>query len=234
VIEFLAQAGDAQKLSTVARELGLPKSSCFTILTTLESAGYVRQEDEGDAWALTLRLYYLGMKTAEAVAAVPLAQPILERLRDTTRLTSHLGLLEGRSVRYAAKIDSSSFVQFDTNPGRPASLHMTAIARAVLANVSAETRDAMLRGYKFEGGTERAFRSRRAFEKELEGVRARGYAVEDQEEVLGVRCVAAPVIDAGDRCIGSVGVLGLVAELDDVEAIGATVAAAAAELSAKL
>lgn len=234
VIEFLAEAHEPQRLSTIARELRLPKSSCFTILSTLEAAGYVRQEEEDDAWALTLRLYYLGMKTSQTADVVSLAQPLVEALGEKTDLTSHLALLDGRSVRYALKVDSSSFVQFDTDPGRRASLHMSAVARVVIAHLPAAARDVMLAGYRFTGGTTNAFRSRREFDKALEQVRAQGYAVEDEEEALGVRCVAAPVIDRGGRCIGAIGVLGLVAEFADLDGVVAQVVDTAEQLSGRL
>lgn len=214
IIELLVDAPEPQKLSTIARQLGAPKSSCFTILSTLEAAGFVRQDEDDDTWALTLRLYYLGLRTAEAVDAVPIAQPLIERLRDQTGLTAHLGLLEAHAVRYALKFDAPNLVRFETVPGTRASLHMTAVARAVLAFLPEEDRDTMLRGHRFEGGTSRAFRSRRSFEKELERVRERGYAVEDQEEATGVRCLAAPVVTRDGRSIGAVGVMGLVSELD--------------------
>jgi DNA-binding IclR family transcriptional regulator len=235
LIEFLADSPEPQKLSTIARELGAPKSSCFTILSTLETAGYVRQDEGDDAWALTLRLYYLGMKTAEAADVVPIAEPLLERLRDKTRMTTHLGLIDdSRTIRYALKVNSQNFVRFDTDPGTRASLHLTAIARAILANLPRDARDNMLRGYRFEGGTERAFRSKREFDAELDLVRERGFALEDQEDFLGVRCIAAPVFASGDRCIGAVGVLGLVAELDDVDGVAKDVVRTAKQLSGKL
>jgi DNA-binding IclR family transcriptional regulator len=234
VIELLVDSPEPQKLSTIARELEMPKSSCFTILSTLEAAGYVRQGEDNDAWALTLRLYYLGMKTAQAADIVPVAQPLLERLRDETGLTSNLALLDARSISYAIKVDAPSFVRFETTPGRRASLHLTAVARAVLAHLPTEVRNGMLRGYRFEGGTSHAFRSRREFDAELERVRKRGFAVEDQEEMLGVRCLAAPLMATDERCIGAVGVVGLAAEVSDPDAIATEVIATARRLSDEL
>jgi DNA-binding IclR family transcriptional regulator len=234
VLELLASRNEPQRLSSMARELGLPKSSCFTILATLEREGVVRKHEEDDAWSVTLWLYYLGLKAAAGTRVVALSQPVLEQLRDTTSLTAHLGLLDGTTVRYAVKVEAHSFVQFDTAPGKTARLHLTALARAVAAHVPPETLQAMLRGYRLTGGTGKAFTSRKAFERELEQVRERGWALEDEEETLGVRCLAAPVTDGGGRCIGAVGVTGLVGQLDDPDRLAPAVVAAARAVSNRL
>jgi DNA-binding IclR family transcriptional regulator len=203
IIEFLADYREPQGVSAIARGLGIPKSSCFTILSTLESEGYV--------------------------------EPILESLRDKTGLTTQLALFDGRTVRYALKVEPpQSFVRFNTDPGHLASWHLTAAAKAVAAMLPRNELETALRNYKFEGGTERAARSRSAYNAQLDRTRELGYALEDQEETMGVRCVAAPVVDASGRCVGAISVTGLVTQLDVPEQTAVPVVRAAQALSARL
>jgi IclR family KDG regulon transcriptional repressor len=212
IMEFLADRHEASGVSAIARALDIPKSSCFSILSTLEVSGYAKRDDK-DLWSLTLRIHQVGLSRAHKVDILNVAQPELERLRDATALTAHLGLAEGDGVLYALKVEPPGIIRFDTYPGKRASLHLTAIGRVIAAYMRPEELDAILAEYRFEGGTERAVRSREAFEEQLRIVRANGYALEDEEETYGACCIAAPVTDHHDRLNAAVGVTGLATQI---------------------
>jgi DNA-binding IclR family transcriptional regulator len=232
LLEFLAGENEPHGVSELSRSTGIPKSSCFSLLLTLEQAGYVTRNAD-DEWTLTLRLYQVGMRAARSVNALVLAKPILQQLVDRTALTAHLGMLEGSRVIYAEKVDAPGMVRFETYPGKPASLHLTAIGRAVASLLDERQLGRLLDGYEFVGGANCRLRSKTAFQRELGRVRAQGFAFENEEETAGVVCVAAPVRDTGSATVAAVGVTALAAQLRELtlERVSATVREAADELA---
>jgi DNA-binding IclR family transcriptional regulator len=234
VLELLSDEAEPQGVSSIAKHLGIPKSSCLGLLVTLEAAGYARR-DERNKWSPTLRSYYLGMNAVRNLDLLNLARPILERIRDETSLTAHLGIFEGGVVRYALKVEPGAMVRFDTYPGKVASLHLTALARAVTAYVHPAELDALLDGYSFAGGTPRAAASAKRFRMLLREVHERGFAHEDEEETSGVSCIAAPIF--GERGVrGALGLTGLAAQIEKlgVDRLGELLKNMAASLSASL
>jgi IclR family transcriptional regulator, KDG regulon repressor len=233
LIEFLAGVRTPIGVSETARQTGIPKSSCFALMTTLEQAGYARR-NEHDEWTLTLRIYHVGVRAAKNVDIQVAAQPILRALCETTGLTSHLGLFDGSSIIYALKVDPpGGMVKFDTYPGKRASPHLTAIGRAIASAMSKADLDALLDGYEFTGGENPKIRSRASFTSELRLIGERGYAVEMEEETLGVACVAAPVDYPGAAAIGVAALAGQIKE-KSVKTISAAVIEAASSLSSLL
>jgi len=233
LLEFLAAAPEPLGISATARQLGIPKSSCFALMTTLEQAGYARRNDR-DEWTPTLRVYHVGVSAAKNVDLQVLAQPLLQELCEETGLTAHVGLFDGSSILYALKAEPpAGIVRFETHPGKRASPHLTAIGRAVAAAMGKGDLDVLLDGYQFTGGEHPKIRSRSAYVAEIRRVRARGYAIEDQEETSGVVCVAAPVFYASPAAIGVAALAGQIQE-KTFEAVIESVTGAADRLSRKL
>jgi len=152
VLEYLASAQEPRGASFLARRLGIPKSSCFSLLLTLEQAGYVRRNGR-DEWSLTLRIYHIGMRAARNLDVLVLAQPILQELVDDLGLTAHLGVFERGRVVYALKVETPGMVRFETYPGKPATLHLTAVGRAVASILGKRELDGLLDGVDRLDGT---------------------------------------------------------------------------------
>jgi DNA-binding IclR family transcriptional regulator len=184
------------------------------------------------------------MRAQQQVGLVALAHPHLDRLVEATGLTSHLALLEREEVVYVAKVDSPGFVKFETHVGKHAPAQLTAVGKAILAYLPSAEFDEILPRLDLRRGTANASHSARELRRTLESVRSTGYAVEDEEEIEGVRCVAAPVLHgpgkgtekAPARAVASVGVIGLKTTLSDerITTIGALVTQAAQAIAAEV
>jgi DNA-binding IclR family transcriptional regulator len=236
ILELLSADGRARGVSEIARELSYPKSSCHGLIETLERAGYLARR-AGDTWSPTLRMHLVGLQVATRGGVLREAQQQLERLRDETGLSCHLGIRDGASIVYAAKAAPAGIVQFDTGPGKRGSLHLTAIGQVFAAWMEPAELDAMLGLSPLGGGTSQAATSRRGFDRLLETVRTAGFAFEDEQEMEGVRCLAAPVFERpGDVVAAAVGITGLASQITDAEVdrLARLVVASAAELSAHL
>jgi DNA-binding IclR family transcriptional regulator len=231
VIELLARSEKALGVSGIARALDMPKSSCFSVLSTLEASGYVKRHSD-QTWSLTLKVVLVGAQAGRNLDVLSFAKPVLERLAHSTGMPAHLALPDQSGIYYADKVEPPGFIRFETYPGKRASLHLTALARAIAAHLEADDLARLMDGHRFEGGTARAAHSRKEFLARLEETRSQGYAYEQEEETPGVCCVAAPVFDDGGRVLAAVGITGLSAQLGPHQVVdsGRPVVAAAAEL----
>jgi IclR family acetate operon transcriptional repressor len=211
VLELISRQDHGLRMVDVVTELELPKSSAFVLLNALEQLGYLSRDDEG-RYRLSLRMFELGMRAMRAIRGVDLtslAVPHLERLRDTTEMTAHLARRDHASVVYLLKIDGPGVVRFDTYVGKRAALHLTGVGKAIAAYLPDAEVDELARDLDFTRGTTKSPKSLQALKSNLKKVRVTGYAIDDEEEVAGVRCVAAPIRNHLDEVIASVGVVGL-------------------------
>jgi IclR family acetate operon transcriptional repressor len=230
LMEYLAVQARPQRLAEIAATVGLAKSTCFTILSTLENCGYVEQSATLE-WSLTLKTYTVGVTRIRRSGWVDLIREFLEELQRNTGLTAHLGVLDGTHVVYVLKSTAPGLVAFNTYPGLRTSLHLTALGRAMCSSMSAEGRKRLLEGYRFVGGRENAPKSREAFELIVARAEARGFAIELEDEEEGVGCIAAP-IRTGARVPAAIGITALAVHLGNkLDHLGQLVRDVAAEIS---
>lgn len=211
VLECISLADRGLRMVDVVKQLQMPKSSAFVMLSSLERLGYLLRDPTG-RYRLTLRMYELGTRALRAMSdsdVVDLAEPELERLRDLTGLTVHLARRDGASVVYLLKLEGRGLVRFDTYVGKRAALHLTGVGKALAANLTEDVLNSVATDLDFTQGTSKAAKSMEAFTCELEKVREQGYAVEEEEEVAGVVCVAAPICNRLGEVSVAVGVVGL-------------------------
>jgi DNA-binding IclR family transcriptional regulator len=225
VLELISHYPNGLRMVDVVEQLVLPKTSTFVLLRSLEQMGYL-VADSDNRYRLTLKLFGLGMRAMNQSDIVTVARPHLERLVKQTGLTAHLASLERGDVVYLARIDAPGLIRFDTHVGKRAPAHLTAVGKAILAHLTAEAFDALLPALDLAAGTTRAVHSHTALRRELADIRLAGYAIEDGEEVEGVRCVAAPVRRDGEGVVASVGVIQLRSMLEDDRLLSVTAAVA--------
>jgi IclR family acetate operon transcriptional repressor len=217
LLEALADAGGAQGLSQLASRSGLPVPTIHRLLRTLTSAGYVRQ-DPSRRYALGPRLIRLGGLAGRSLGAW--AAPLLARLVEATGETANLAVLEGGEVVYLAQAPSPHPMRMFTEPGHRVLAHCTAVGKALLAGLPAAEVAALVTPTGMPARTPRTITSLDALRSALAETRRRGYAVDDGEQELGVRCVAVAVPHPGART--AISISGPEARIDD-----AAVAAAA-------
>lgn len=189
ILEVLARTRRALTLAELAEEARLPKPTVHRILKSLRDLGYVEQNDRGGAYELSARLASLH-EYGRDEAVREKAGPLMERLHGAFDETVNLGLLEGIYIRYAHVIETTQPLRWIVKPGARDSFQTTALGRAIVAHLPAEQQSRLVtkacallpvRGRKA---------SRTALEAELAATRQRGFAVEEEETVAGVACVA--------------------------------------------
>lgn len=208
IIEYLADCEDWVGLRTLARDLNIDASTAYRFLTSLKELGYVRQDPDNSRYQLALKFAWLSAKLLDKVQLRNVALPFLEDLRATTNETTHLAVLEDKQIVYVAKLDSHQPVQMRSRIGNRGYLHSTALGRAILAYLSPSELEILLPHLEMPALTKNTVTDLNAFQEELQRVRARGYVIDDEENEVGIRCVAAPVFDHLGGVAGAVSLSG--------------------------
>lgn len=204
VLEALAVAGRPLGISEVAAVTGLADGTAHRLLRTLVSRGYARQ-GAGRRYALGTRL--LGLADGARRALVSGARPLLERLVVLSGETANLAVLEGDSVVYVAQAPSAHRLRLFAEVGRHVPAHSTAVGKVLLGGMPDADVSALVARTGLAARTPHTLTDAGRLLASVTSVRRQGYAVDDGEEELGVRCIAVPVHD-GDVLVAAVSVSG--------------------------
>lgn len=240
ILSYLGRQATPVRAGSIAREVGLPRSTTYHLLTTLADAGYVVHLPEQQRYGLGVASYELGAGYTRQAPLARLARVPLETLVHRTRHNGHLVVLDGRDVVYVIEERAPGRPLLVTDVGVRLPAHLTASGRALLAALPAAQIRAMYpdAGALAERGEAPGPRTPSALRALLVDVRRRGYAVEDGEVSAGFASVAVVVRDHVDRAVAAVAVTYPVREAEDVEAtareLARHVGRAAAEISRRL
>ncbi len=191
-------------VSELARRLGLGKSTVHRMLTTLLAEGFV-QKTADDRYRLGLRLYDLGQLVVNSLELRDVAHPVLEHLRNDSKETVHLAVLEGADVVYLERFESPSTLRLFGRLGRRMPAHAMSSGKCLLAFSSPDGFEAVVAA----GLTRlapRTITSRNVLARALEQVRRDGYACSIDESEPGVTSVGAPVFGVDGHVIAAVSV----------------------------
>ncbi|KQX48830.1 MULTISPECIES: IclR family transcriptional regulator [unclassified Paenibacillus] len=212
ILELLSESPHGMRFADIYEHLSLAKSSAFVLLENLEMKGYVEKTPEGNFRA-TLRLFQIGSRVLNNLDIRSTALPYMIALRDEIRLPVHLAMLDGTDIVYLEKVEGTGFIKFDTYVGKRASVHMTSVGKAIAAFLTDQQVDEIITARGLGGGTDKAITTKAEFKAVLQTVREMGYALEDEEEVLGVRCIGAPIRNHLGEVAASISIIGLHREL---------------------
>ncbi len=193
LLERLADAGNALGLSELAQTTGLPLPTTHRIMRSLVARGYVRQEPSR-RYALGPGLIRLGEAAGRTLGSW--AMPHLAQVVAQIGETANLAILEGDAVVYLAQVPSRHPMRMFTEVGRRVEPHSTGVGKALLSQLTDQQVRALCRRTGMPAQTPRTITDPDALVVELQAVRDRGFAVDDAEQEVGVRCVAVPVRDA--------------------------------------
>jgi DNA-binding IclR family transcriptional regulator len=208
ILECLDSSSRGLNISEISRKLGIPKSSAHVIILTLEKAGYVQKRNDSLHYSLGLKAYGLGLSMMKNLSMSEVALPHMRVLVDQIRLPAHLAVPDGEQGVYIQKVDAPGLIKIDTYIGRRMDLHCTGVGKIILAYGPSEVRDHILSKQLYIRHTRNTITSPRMLQRELAKIRKQGYAIDDEEEELAVRCVAVPVMHPTGRFAAALSVTG--------------------------
>ncbi|KAA8884363.1 IclR family transcriptional regulator [Nocardia colli] len=193
LLETMADEGGMMGLSQLATASGLPLPTIHRLVRTLVDLGYLRQEPSRQ-YVLGPKLIKLGESSAHMLGLR--ARPHLARLVDELGESANMAMLDGDQIVYVAQVPSRHSMRMFTEVGRRVLPHCTAVGKALLAGMPAERTRDLLQRNGMPRYTEHTITDPEEFTRQLETAARNGYAIDDGEQELGVRCVAVAVPQA--------------------------------------
>lgn len=233
ILECLDSSRRGLNISEISRKLNIPKSSAHVIMVTLERLGYVQKRGESLHYMLGLKAYGLGLGMMKSLSISEAALPHMRALSNQLHLPSHLAVPDGDQGVYIQKVETPGLIKIDTYIGRRMDLHCTGVGKIILAFGPPELSERFLGKQVYIRYTRNTITSPRLLQREIVKVRKAGYAVDDEEEELAVRCVAVPVFQSG-RFSAALSVTGTTAQipLTAIEEIATDLRTAASTMAA--
>lgn len=212
ILEELAAADEPMTLTRVAKLTDVPLATAGTILHTLEQRGYAARQVVGRShfWRATLKVNSLAVAVNRKVDLAEIAEPYLQNLVEHDAFAAHIGVLRDKQVVYVAKVAGRGMVQFNTYQGKTSPYHLTALGRAIAANLPEDELAPLLQDLEPGTGPNAKATDPASMRRLLTKVRKQGYAIEDEEEDRGIGCLAAPLFSADGEVVASIGVTGFV------------------------
>jgi DNA-binding IclR family transcriptional regulator len=208
ILEAVAREPEGLSNADISRKLQIPKSSASYILRTLEAKGYLNRERDSGRYRVGLKILSLSRGALSGIDVREVALPIMRNLVEKTGLTCHLAILDGPEAVYIEKVEPPGFIRMDTWVGRRMRVHATSVGKALVAYIPQDKLEKIVAESAMEKRTAKTITTLPRLLKELEKVRTQGYAVDDEENNLGARCVGAPVFNQQGAIEASVGLSG--------------------------
>lgn len=213
MLEAVGESSAGMTNAELSRKVGVPKSTASYILRTLEQHGYLRREMESGRYRLGLRVLSLGRSVLGGLDVREAALPYLRALAERLKLTVHLAAMDHGQAVYIEKVEVPGFIKMDTWVGRRMEVYTTSVGKALVAWWPKEEVETILRERGMKKRTPKTITNVGEYLRELEKVRKLGYAVDDEENNLNVRCVAAPIFGADGKVEASIGVSGATSQV---------------------
>ena len=214
ILEFLAQQQEPTTLSATSAGVGLPVSTTFRFLSVLLELGYVHKTD-AERYSLGYRLFKLSNHANELAFIKRAANQTLARLAQRIGLTVHMGGLEGTKVTYHAKFESIHSMNIVSAVGSQLDAHVSAIGKTLLAHLPGPEFRSLYKGTKLRRHTDNSIATIAALEKELARIREQGYALDYEEIIPGLRCVAVPVYDHENQLVCAISISGSIMHITE-------------------
>jgi IclR family acetate operon transcriptional repressor len=213
-LQILAQRGPL-RLTALARELGLGKSTAHLLLHTLREDGMVEYDAATSAYRVGLRVFEIGATAVEQGGFGTRLVGAMEELARRCNESVSLGVLSAGSVLFVQRVESPEVLRADIRVGARMPLHASASGKALLATMSDEEFVRNLPEPHLPASARLTLRERDALLAEMYLIRAQGYARQIDEFVDGIAAVATPIFDAGGRALGALSIAGPVARFDE-------------------
>jgi IclR family acetate operon transcriptional repressor len=236
IIETLAEDDEGYRLSDLAVRTGLSTSTVHRLLATMEKRRFVQFDRDGSKWHVGAQSFSVGATFSRRRNFTAQAMPYLRKLRDQTRETANLAVVDDEAIIVLTRIESREIMRSLTKVGGRVAMVASGVGKAVLATYSDEDVNAIICRRGMPRLTEKSIVRPSELFRELQIIRRQGYAVDDEEARIGLRCVAAVVYSNCAEPLAAISVSGMTSRLtnDRLPALGNTVREVAAELTASL
>jgi DNA-binding IclR family transcriptional regulator len=208
VLESLAHYPQGLSLQKLRSLLNIPQTTVYRILNTLMRLGYLIYDERVKEYKLSSKLLTMGFAALNENNLLEIVLPYLNELRDIVKETVCFGVMGSEKGVFIEQAHGLYTFRFVLSPGKTFELHCSAPGKAIMAYLPIAVRDRYLSLMKFEKFNERTITNKEAYLKELEKVIRIGYAIDDEEELTGVICIGAPILNYRGYPCGTIWISG--------------------------
>ncbi len=216
IIEELSGASAGLPLTELSKRVGLHKSTVHRLLSSLSAMGYVSKDSFTGNYRLSLRLFEISSRIVNDLDILEISKPYLDRLSILTSEAVHLVVRDGINIIYIYKADfNNNIVRMSSRIGLRSNMHCTAVGKSILATLGTDEVAQIWNGTEIKRFTEHSITSLDELLGQLSDIRRLGFALDNEENELGVRCVAASIVDYSGVAVGAFSVSAPTTRMDE-------------------
>jgi IclR family transcriptional regulator, KDG regulon repressor len=211
ILDILGQNPQGISIRDLSARVQLPKGTTHRLLSSLTYFGYVRQDPRTRSYLLGFRLVELGQLLLSQLDLRKEAEPFLRELAERTKETVHLVFLDRNEIVYIDKVEmvhNHSGLRMASRVGARNPAHSSAVGKMLLAHLPDETLNNIIEEKGLPKRTENTLTDASQLKDHLKIVRRQGYAIDDEENEKGIRCVAAPIYNEMGQAVAAISVSG--------------------------
>ncbi len=233
ILNALAVNEDGLTLTAIARHLDLAPSTAHRLLTTMQQEQYVRFDRDRGLWQVGVQAFVIGNTFLRSRHIVSMSRPYMSQLMEKSGETVNLAVADRREVIYLDQVECREMMRALAKPGARVPMHCSAVGKVLLAEMTDEEIAKYVKHPGLFRLTENTILSPEGLRSEIETIRARGYAIDDEEHAVGLRCVAAAVFDEAGRPLAAISLSGPKVRIRDnrLPILGEMISATAREIT---
>jgi len=236
ILNVIADADRGMTMTDIAQRASLPLSTTHRLLTTLQHERYVRFDNEQSLWMMGVQAFIIGNAFVRSRDIIATSRPHMMALMEKSGETVNLAVIDQGECIYLAQVECRQMMRVQAKPGSRVPIHSSAVGKALLAAMPVEKAKKFIQMREFERATDNTVIDQKALCKEIEEVRDIGFAYDDEEHCIGLRCVASAIYDEFGEPIAAVSLSGPMARVGDERfpVLGDMVKECAAEITAAM
>ncbi len=215
LLERLAEAPEGMQLTDLSHQLGMPAATVHRLLSTFEEMNFVEQDAERGLWYVGLTAFTVGNAFLNRRDFVAIARPHMEALVEQCGETVNLGVIDDGEVVFINQVESREVMRMIVRLGSRSPIHASGVGKAMLANLSEQRVAKILERRGLQRFTDMTIDNPARLREALAQVRQQGYALDDEEHAVGLRCVASAIFDENGQALAAISLSGPKARMVD-------------------
>lgn len=215
LLETVASHPHGVSLGDLAETADLAPSTAHRLLKGLEMRRFVRHDEERGLWYVGVQAFFVGTAFLHERNFVAIARPFMRQAMEQGGESVNLAVRDGADAIYLSQVECRQMMRTQATPGGRAPLHASAVGKALLSAIDTRQADKLLSQLDLYRLTDRTLTSRNQVLESLDISRHQGYAVDDEEHAVGLRCVAAPIFNEYGEPLAAISISGPMARIDD-------------------
>ncbi|MEX1034519.1 MAG: IclR family transcriptional regulator C-terminal domain-containing protein [Sneathiella sp.] len=236
ILNEIADNPPGLSLTAIAKSLKLAPSTTHRLLTTLQEEHYVQYDRDGSRWQIAMRAFVTGNGFLTSRDLATVARPYMRRLMELSGETVNLAIADEDRVIYLAQVESREMMRVFSKPGNHVPLHCSGVGKAILMAMPKRDVERIIASQNLAKLTDKTITDPETLHSELTESRKRGFALDDEEHAVGLRCAAALVYDEHAEPLAGLSISGPAARIsqDRLMELGEVTVGIAAEITAAL